>query len=405
MADALPADLATAVAGALRGDRTRLRSVVADVQQRSSEKAWAAILQQPQRTATRLPVSTAQPMPRPGPPREVSLRLPNGRRMRARISPAVAYRRDVEAVARVSAANTRRAFTALGHHRGAIEELRRSQGELQEKVQTLQNQADQTVIGLVQALAGLRRRVRQVSAQTTVLTSAVLPAGAPRPTTIPTGPPNATGARPLRARLAPQHTQRLEQVRAARALAVREQIQNVTNVVHTVQGAAYGQKGRVFSRNNLMLAGNQLVWSSLEPLLRSTGIVSASGAPLVAGLAALGTLVSGGVLLGERQHERFITGVTTFDGPTTEIVESLRDKVAEGFWLTFRERDDIPVTVTALDPVMAFAFVIGAVRRGSLILTKLNNSVPGGAPPDLGPVGEFPEGRVSWTIDLGPDFG
>jgi hypothetical protein len=244
-----------------------------------------------------------------------------------------------------------------------------------------------------------------VSAQTTVLTSSVLASAAPRPTVIPTLPAGAAGARALRARPALQRAQQLRQLREVRAVAIREQIQNVTNVVHTVQGVAYGQKGKVFSRNNLLLAGNQLVWSSLEPLLKSAGVVSATGAPLVAGLAALGTLVSGGVLLGERQHERFITGVTTFDGPTTEIVESLRDKVAEGFWPTFRDREDIPVTVTAVDPPMALAFVVGTVRRGVLILTKLNNIIPGGSPESLGPVGGFPHGRVAWTIDLGPDFG
>jgi hypothetical protein len=93
-------------------------------------------------------------MPRPVSPREVSLRLPNGQRIRAMISPAVAHRRDVEAVARASAANSRQAVAALQRHRGAIEEWRRSHGELQDKVESLQNQADQTVIGLVQALAG-----------------------------------------------------------------------------------------------------------------------------------------------------------------------------------------------------------------------------------------------------------
>ncbi len=86
-------------------------------------------------------------------------------------------------------------------------------------------------------------------------------------------------------------------------LAARMQIQNVTNVINSVQAAAYGQRGRLLATNNLLLAASQLFWNLLDPLLQQAGVLDAVSATALAALAPIGTLMSGEILLGERQHQ------------------------------------------------------------------------------------------------------
>ena len=125
---------------------------------------------------------------------------------------------------------------------------------------------------------------------------------------------------------------------------MREQIQNVTNVVNSVQSAAYGQRGSVLATNNLLLAGNQLFWTFLDPLLQTAGITSATSPSFLARLAPLGSLLTGHVALGNRQHVRFISGLAVFDGTTAVALTSLRNRIGSAFWPEFRRRTNIPVT-------------------------------------------------------------
>ena len=65
----------------------------------------------------------------------------------------------------------------------------------------------------------------------------------------------------------PEQRQALEsQVSSAR-------IQQVAGVIGNVQAAAFGDAGSIFTRNNLFLAGNQLFWIFLDPVLRRLGMI------------------------------------------------------------------------------------------------------------------------------------
>ena len=187
--------------------------------------------------------------------------------------------------------------------------------------------------------------------------------------------------------------QRLQQARELRAQAFRAQIKEVTNVVNTVQATAFGQRGSVFATNNLLLAGNQLFWSFLDPVLQRVGVLDATGATIVAALAPLGTLVTGQILLGDRQHVRFITGVAVFDGTNVLVVESLRGKVSEQLFPEFQNRTDVPITTQLLDPPSNLASFSAEVVNGSVRVRIVVADVEGA----------LPKIRIAWTVDTGED--
>jgi hypothetical protein len=323
--------------------------------------------------------------------------LRNGRRVRAMIAPAVAHRRDLAAIARATADNDRRAFAALAHHRGAIQRLARSQRELAGQVAAVQQQTDQAVIGLVQGIAGLERRVRGIAPPpgTTVTPTS---AGAPgRAAAVPAAPrgqlPQARTLQPAR---------QLGRAADVKLLAARAQIQNVTSVVNSLQMTAYGQKGRLLATNNLLLAGNQLFWSLLDPLLQRAGVLNAASATVMAAVAPLGSLLTGQILLAERQIERFATGIATFDGTNRVAVESLRDRIGEQRWPAFRRRTDVPITLTVMgdDPLVALLFQ-AEVAEGEVRITVREFPATGEGLEKR----PLPQARVAWMVDTGADVG
>jgi hypothetical protein len=187
----------------------------------------------------------------------------------------------------------------------------------------------------------------------------------------------------------------LDNLRGLKSQALGSSVQQVNSVVNSTQAAAYGQRGSVFATNNLLLAGNQLLWTIMDPLLRAVG-VSPSAAGTVAVLAPVGSLITGHIALGNRQHVRFITGVANF--PRRQdvlVVESLRNRVADSFWPAFQQRRDVPVAVVRLPPVDGGdgdGFISEARVRNGVLIIRVDKD-------------DDPAMRVAWTIDLGPDIG
>jgi len=388
MADAEPlGDLANAVAGVLRGDGAALPDLAAAASRRARDRMRDTAGPSDRQAAAKIPAAVSQRIPQPAPAKAIDIRFANGRRVRAVIAPAVARRRDLAAVARASAVNDRRAFAALRRHRAAIRRLKQSNTELAAKVSTLQAQADATVVGVVQGFAGLQSQVSRV-AQSTGATIAAGTAGAPA-SSAPSR--EMQPARQLRGAVQAQRVQ----AQQMRAMAVRAQVQNVSNVVNSVQAAAFGQKGSVFATNNLLLAGNQLFWTLLDPVLQRVGVLDAGTASIVAALSPLGTLLTGQILLADRQHVRFVTGVATFDGTSVSFVESLRGQISEQLFPEFQKRTDVPITTQVLDPAPNLRTVFAAVVNGSVRIVIFVRDVES----------DLPKVRVAWTVDAGSDIG
>ncbi len=276
--------------------------------------------------------------PAPGPTRALRFRLPDGRTVPVRVTPAVARHADVAALAR-------------------------AQEELTRKVAELQARSDLALLGVAHSLAGLRRQV-----QTTASTQAKT---------------LATRDRSLRL----QTLRQRKQLRTQAAVQGRvEQIRRLNAAASTMQSAAYGQKGELVSRNNLLLAGNQLLWSYIDPILERLGLWSGPWPSPIAWVSPLASLLAGRLTVGRFQHVRFVSGVATFDGTTRTRHISLADRIGAADFPGLRRRTDLPVTLTQLDGPKAS--VDGQVRNGTLVIQFAIGT-------------SMPVGRVAWTVDTG----
>jgi hypothetical protein len=295
--------------------------------------------------------------------RVIQIRLQDGSRIQARIAPTVAQQRDLTALAASSAKNERRTAQVLRRQRREIARVRSTNQALTQKLEALRSQTDRVLIGLVRDVTVLERHVGQVAAQTR---SALSKKAA------------ATAAR---------------QLKEMRALSLRSQLQSVTNVVNSLQAAAFGEKGSLVTTNNLILAGNQLFWGLLEPVLRQVGALNPSSATVIAAVAPVGTLLTGQLLLGDRQHERYVTGVATFDPAVNSVSIPLRGQVAENMWPQFRDRTDVVVTATPLEGGAPFQ-TIARVDQGNLRINLMNKTALFTTPV-----------RVAWTVDTAKTIG
>jgi hypothetical protein len=339
---------------AIDADRARAAGALADARRRVRERARDALSAHfpaaeptPQRAPSLQPASP-QPIPSPAADRKVSMRLPSGRRVAASLSPAPARRSDLAAVAQAASENDRRAFAALQQQRGAIERLKRSQEALERKLERLQQQADDAVVSLTDRLQRSTRQVRDLSAQSRSMLGQ-------------TGTAAKTAA---------------AQLQQVQSLAVTQQAQNLTNVIGTAQATAYGEHGSVLAANNLLLTGNQLLWTFLAPFSQVLG-ASVATSTVLACLAPLGSLVTGYAAVGSRvsepepEPERFVTGVSAFEPGESLQMESLRDDVSEALFKKLRQRSDVPVILTQIDDIPEGRF-LAYVKDGTvfIILTK-----------------------------------
>ena len=252
-----------------------------------------------------------------------------------------------------------RARDAIAHQRESLETLQQAHDELSKKVEALQEQADQALVRLFEGVRGFDQQFQSISAQNqqTLTTARLTRAAAVR------------------------------QGQELRSLAATARVQQITSVITSTQSAAYGTQGSVLATNNLLLAGNQLFWMFLDPILRGLGIVKSTAPGLAVWLAPLGSLVTGQLVLANRQHVRFVSGIATFDRETTIIVHSLRNDIASSLWPKFQQRTDIPVSVVALDGAVSSS-IVASIRNGVLIIAPAADE------------GVIP-GRVAWMIDTG----
>jgi hypothetical protein len=246
----------------------------------------------------------------------------------------------------------------------ALESLRRSYDELSERVAALERQARGSLADILDRLSGFELQFRTLAAH----------------------------RRALEAQALSCKTTIAQQVQDLRSLESTARIQQIAAAVNAAQTAAYGTSGSVLSTDNLLLVGNQLFWSFLEPLLRKLGVDLGPSPSALAWLAPVGSLVTGEVLLGERQHVRFLTGIATFDGTSPFVVESLRRRIAPDFRREFERRTDVPVTATAIDPMGNVRIRAQVVHAILLIVAQ-----PADGPP--------PKGRIAWMVDTGVDAG
>jgi hypothetical protein len=310
----------------------------------------------------RLGEPTATP---PLAPQPVQIQLPTGRWVRGHIAPAAAHRNDLAVLRHIIAVDTARSFAAIRHNASAIDALASTQQELARRVAELQRCCDGDMLKrLLERLKRLDLRVgKAVRAQRQQLVTL---------------------------------TQRQRSMRGQlRTQASRASMQALNNTATSVQAAAFGTKGSLLARNNLLIAGNGVLWSFFGDLLQLLGLGRAGG-----WLGPVASLVSSQVALGGEQHERFVSGVTTqffpFTGNLAARSVSLEDRIGSRVWPSFRRRTDVPVTVESLDPIDAV--IQARVTNGVLdIVLRRSDEFPDAA--------ELVNARIAWLIDTGDPNG
>jgi hypothetical protein len=380
-------DLLKILSQSARGDDQQVRELV----ERTGRRIKNLAVDEVKATLKRLPGGAAQaqapampprpaPVPLPNPPLgsvpPVAIKLANGRTVRVASAGAAARRDDLAAVARVAAQNSQTAFASLNRHERAICALEACLKSLEERVRALEDQNDKVLFSLLDGMAGLTQKIQDVklSAERAL----------------------ASETRSLRSMVSEQGKTLGSQLRSQ---ALSAQLQKVTDAATSLQVAAFGQPGKLFSTDNLLIAGNQLFWGAIDPLLRLIGAWKGGGPSPFAVLAPVGSLVTSQGLLGNRQHVRFISGLETFDGTARTVSISLQDRIAPNLFSTFRQRTDVPVTLLAVDGTVprTTARVVGGV----LIFTAIPNATvfAGGSVLDQPPATTFPGA----TVGLVPD--
>ena len=314
--------------------------LLAGIRERAGQRAREAVRPEgPSMIARPRPVRHVLDAARPSP--QVTARM-DGYTAVVALRPPPARHQDLETLRRVMAANERVAFDELSHQGTVIERLERDTAALSARLEELEQRTDQALGSVVEGLGRFQKQI------------------------------------------APGGAADLAELKQA------AQVQQIQSVVTALQSAAYGEQGAVFSRNNLALAANQLAWTYVGPALQRLGVLSGAQAQWVSTLAPLGSLVTGGLTLGRRQHVRFISGVANFNG-NMAVIESLRPRIADADWPQFARRTDIAVNATTTfgTPFPGTA----VVRNGVLALVQVGASR---AP--------F-RGQVVWLIDTGANGG
>jgi len=389
-------DVLLAVSGALRGDRKRVRLFIAKAQARIEKRLRRELRtlgrNKPAPTRKKQKIrgahlSPPKRLPPLAPYGAVEARLPDGRKLRLVITPVAARHRDMLALKRVSAANTKRAYDAIAHNGRAIDQLAASQRELADRLAKQQSNGDLALLrGIVEGLASLERRVEGVKRRQD---------------------------RALGAHKRSVQKQFARQARALTAQTRATQIQKLHGAVASMQSAAYGTRGRLVSTNNVLLAANQLGWSYAPQIFEALGLAKPGSTSPLAWLAPSASLVASRAVLGRRQHERFISGVVRVPikpipastitgslmvlslasmrvGGLGEKTFSLKNHIAPAEWGAFAKRTDVTVTTAILEPPGAFEngiWISGQVSGGNLTVRILALSSD---PTSV---------VVSWTVD------
>jgi hypothetical protein len=348
-------DLVAQVLAAARGDPAQRRALLDRARQRIEQRSLDELRARFGDRAGTSPGATARklvprPPPRMQPSRSLRIRAPGGRQQRVTMAPVPARHGDLAALGQVTADNDRRAFQELRRHGRALDELARCQAQLEDRVAHLEEQRELSLLGFLGRFGDLENQLKTLAAAQ-----------------------RSTGAAVT------------QQAKALESQAASAQLQKVAAAVTSAQVAAFGERGSVFATNNLLLAGNQLLWSFIDPVLRYLGIELEMSPSPIAWLAPLGSLALAAVTVGRTQHLRFLAGTTTIpDKPGVQTVPLL-PRIAPADRDAFARRTDVLVTVTTLDP--SFDAAVGRVENGTLIVTLTDAFAR--------PV------RVAWLVDTG----
>jgi hypothetical protein len=385
-------DLLRRVSEGLARDRKRLKTltgslqgrIVALARERVDAESTRALerLRSARPTQAKAPAAVAIRGARLGDPtplpeslqRLLKFRAPPERGFRAPTGPAEG--RELVELARVTDDNWRRAFRAIQHNARAIDalastlsKLEATQREMARLIAELQSRGDVALLetllsGMGDLDIGFGRCRQQIE-------------------------------RDIRStrRLLTDQVGAVE--RQVSELAGFARVQKLNDAATAMQTAAFGTQGDLLDGNNVLIAINHVVWGLLGDVAKALGVALGPSSP-AALLSPLASLLVAQLTLGNRQHERFVSGVADGFVSTGQVAVAtvlLKPYIAPSLWPTFQQRTDVLVSVMPLVVPGAQAFVTARVAGGVLTVT-VDSSGEGSSPPfDPSTL------RVGWIVD------
>jgi hypothetical protein len=262
--------------------------------------------------------------------------LPNGRRSRMRIVPTVAPISEVNRLRSVVLVNEKRQAVATAKNSRAIARLATAQAAAVKRLTAQQVKSDKEISKRI--IDGHNRLDKRIAKELTG---------------------NGTLDR---------HGKRI--MRALKQQRQRSIWNGVLLATSAPFFAAYGDRAKPFSKNNLILTGSLLGWMLGDELIdQFTGKGGAlkGGANYWSYLAPIGNGATAYFLLDDKQHERFISGVTTLTAASTPTVD-LTKLVAPDAVDDFKKSDHV-VMATLADSAAAPAGLSAEITDGILTFT------------------------------------
>lgn len=287
--------------------------------------------------------------------------LPNGRRSRMRIIPTLAPVKEVNRLRSVLLSNERRQAMATARNSRAIKALAVTQASAVRKMTASQLKSDKDLGKRI--VEGHNRLDQRITKE--------LGSGGP-----------GTGA----------HGKRMM------AMLRRQRQRSILNSVTIASSlpfwAAFGKKDDPFATNNLILGGSLLAWLVGDELIdqfSGKSGVAKTGANVWSWLAPIGNGATVFFLLKDKQHERFIGGVTDVANTSVVATISLESVIGEDSFDDFK-KDKHAATANIISTNVAAAADAPKIRHATINdKGELEITFEGGAATE--------SAKVAWIID------
>jgi len=291
--------------------------------------------------------------------------LPNGRRSRMRIIPTLAPVREVNRLRSVLLANERRQAMATSRNSRAIRALAVTQASTVKRLTASQLKSDKDIAKRV--VEGHNRLDARITKE------------------LGSGPGTGAHGRRMMAMLRRQRQ--------------RSIMNSVTIASSLPFWAAYGKKDDPFATDNLILGGSLLGWLVGDELIdqfSGKSGVAKTGANWWSWLAPIGNGATVFFLLKDKQHERFIGGVTdvTATAPPGAVIP-LDDAIGEDSFDDFK-KEKHAATATLISTTVPGVTISSATvnEKGELLITFLGPPLDAG-----GNAAATGSAKVAWIID------
>jgi hypothetical protein len=299
--------------------------------------------------------------------------LPNGRRSRMRIIPTLAPIKEVNRLRSVVMVNERRQAIATSRNSRAIKQLAVTQAAAVKRLTASQVKSDKD----------LGKRIVEGHNRLDARITKELGNGA-----------GTTG----------KHGKRMMML--LRRQRQRSIMNSVTIASSLPFWVAYGKQDDPFARDNLILAGSLIGWLIGDELIdqfSGKSSLAQTGATWWSWLAPIGNGATVYFLLKDRQHERYIGGISTIEAPLGHVIVKLEDVIGKDSFSDFKGKSHSVVATLLEDKSGVVSAISGSTTvTGTVKLSIASAVIDGTGQLTItlnGVLSGTDKAKVAWIVD------